>query len=132
MGNAAILAEQRMVLENVAWETYERILADHVDVSVPRFTYDCGRLEIMRPSSEHEEYKQAFNLLVELMADGLGMDIRNLGSATFKRSRLERGFEPDVCLYVQTARECLEKCRLTLRSIPLRIWSSRLSSHDLH
>jgi len=96
-------AEQRVVLQNVSWETYEHLLADHVDASTPRFTFDRGVLEIMSPSSEHEEYKQALSLLVETLADGLGMDIRNLGSTTFKRSKLERGFEADVCFYVQSA-----------------------------
>jgi Uma2 family endonuclease len=97
------LPEQRMLLRNVRWETYERLLDDHVDVSAPRFNFDRGTLEIMSPSSEHEEYKQALTLLVELLADGFGLDIRNLGSMTFKRSERERGFEADVCFYVQSA-----------------------------
>jgi len=103
MGNVLTLAEQRVVLEDVRWETYEHLLSDHLDKSVPRFTFDQGRLEIMSPSSEHEEYKQALTMLVEMLADGLGTDIRNLGSTTFKRSEIERGFEADVCFYVQSA-----------------------------
>jgi Uma2 family endonuclease len=103
MGNVLTLPEQRVVLEDVSWETYEHLLADHLEKSVPRFTFDRGRLEIMSPSSEHEEYKQALTMLVEMLADGLGIDIRNLGSTTFKRSELERGFEADVCFYVQSA-----------------------------
>ncbi|MFZ0963424.1 MAG: Uma2 family endonuclease [Terriglobia bacterium] len=103
MGNVLTLPEQRVVLEDVSWETYEHLLSDHLDKSVPRFTFDRGRLEIMSPSSEHEEYKQALTMLVEMLADGLGIDIRNLGSTTFKRNELERGFEADVCFYVQSA-----------------------------
>jgi len=103
MGNVVTLPEQRMVLEDVSWETYEHLLSDHLDSSAPRFTFDRGRLEIMRPSSEHEEYKQGLTMLVEMLADGMGIDIRNLGSTTFKRSQLERGFEADVCFYVQSA-----------------------------
>src|SRR5256884_2466459 len=96
-------AEQRVVLQNVSWETYEHLLSDHVDASTPRFTFDRGVLEIMSPSAEHERYKQAMSLLVEMLADGLGIDIENLGSTTFKRSQLERGFEADVCFYDQSA-----------------------------
>ena len=103
MGNVLTLPEERMVLENVSWETYEHLLSDHVDAAAPRFTFDRGRLEILSPSSEHEEYKQTLTLLVEELADGLGMDIRNLGSTTFERSQLERGFEADACFYVQSA-----------------------------
>ena len=103
MGTALTLPEQRVVLQNVSWETYEHLLSDHLDASSPRFTFDRGALEIMSPSSEHEEYKQALTLLVEILADELGMDIRNLGSTTFKRSQLERGFEADACFYVENA-----------------------------
>jgi Uma2 family endonuclease len=103
MGNVLTLPEERVVLQNVSWETYEHLLSDHRDAAAPRFTFDRGRLEIMSPSSEHEEYKQTLTLLVEELADGLGMDIRNLGSTTFKRSQLERGFEADACFYVQSA-----------------------------
>jgi Uma2 family endonuclease len=103
MGNVLTLPEKRVVLESVSWETYEHLLSDHLDKSVPRFTFDRGRLEIMSPSSEHEEYKQTLTLLVEILAEGLGVDIRSLGSTTFKRSELERGFEADACFYVQSA-----------------------------
>jgi Uma2 family endonuclease len=103
MGNVLTLQEERVVLQNVSWETYEHLLSDHVEASAPLFTFDRGMLEIMSPSSEHEEYRQALTLLVEELADGLGMDIRNLGSTTFKRSQLERGFEADASFYVQSA-----------------------------
>ncbi len=103
MGSVVTVPEKRMVLQNVSWETYERLLSDHADASTPRFTFDRGMLEIMSPSSEHEEYKQALTLVVQMLADGLGMDIRNLGSTTFKRSELERGFEADACFYIQSA-----------------------------
>jgi len=46
MGNFLTLPEQRVVLEDVRWETYEHLLSDHLDKSVPRFTFDRGRLEI--------------------------------------------------------------------------------------
>jgi Uma2 family endonuclease len=103
MGAVVIIPEKRTLLQNVSWETYERLLADHTDASTPRFTFDRGALEIMSPSSEHEEYKQALTMMVEMLADGLGVDIRNLGSTTFKRSELERGFEADACFYIQSA-----------------------------
>jgi Uma2 family endonuclease len=103
MGTVVAIPDQRMVLQNVSWDTYERLLADHGDAPSPRFTFDRGVLEIMSPSSEHEEYKDALTLMVRMLADGLGMDIRSLGSTTFKRSELERGFEADACFYVQSA-----------------------------
>jgi len=35
--------EPRIVLSNIEWETYERLLADQADSSAPRFAYDRGR-----------------------------------------------------------------------------------------
>jgi Uma2 family endonuclease len=58
MGSVVTIPEQRIVLQNVSWETYERLLSDHADASTPRFTFDRGVLEILSPSSEHERSKQ--------------------------------------------------------------------------
>src|SRR5215212_9595441 len=89
--------EQRILLSNISWETYERLLADHLDSSVPHFTYDRGLLEIMSPNPEHEKINRTINLLVEIVAEEMGLDTENLGSTTFRREDLERGFEPDTC-----------------------------------
>ena len=48
-------SEQRVVLHNIGWATYERLLADNENNSTPRFAYDRGELEIMSPSPEHLE-----------------------------------------------------------------------------
>ncbi len=89
-----------VVLENVSWQTYENLLADLVDSSAPRLTYDRGVLEIMSPSAEHERLNRTLALLVEVFAEELSIETENLGSATFRREDLERGFEPDSCFYV--------------------------------
>src|SRR5215831_2060197 len=68
MGIVLTLPEQRVLLRSVSWETYERLLFDHMDASTPRFTFDRGMLEIMSPSSEHETFKQTLTLLVEMLA----------------------------------------------------------------
>src|SRR2546423_8701012 len=98
--------EQTVVLRNVSWQTYERLLSDNQDSSAPRFTYDRGTLEIMSPLAEHEEINRALASLVENVAVEWRMSFRNLGSTTFKREDLVRRFEPDSCFYLQnTARD---------------------------
>lgn len=47
-----------LVIPQSSWDEYERLLADLVDWPGMRVTYDRGRLEIMSPSREHEEYKE--------------------------------------------------------------------------
>ena len=111
-------AEQRVVLHNIGWNTYERLLADHENNSAPRFTYDRGELEIMSPSPEHEAFNRSIALLVEFLAAELGIDVYDLGSTTFKREDLERGFEPDSCFYIQNEERVRGKARVDLSVDP--------------
>ena len=96
-----VAAEQRVILSSVSWATYESLLADLADQSSIRLTYDRGTLEIMSPFPEHEKYNRTLALLVEVLAEELGIDVDNLGSTTFRRETLARGFEPDSCFYIQ-------------------------------
>src|SRR5215203_2515146 len=94
-------AEQRVLLRNISWETYERLLDERGDSSSPRFAYDRGELEIMVVSGRHEKPNRLISLLVEVVAEEMDLDLVNLGSTTFRREDLQRGFEPDSCFYVQ-------------------------------
>ena len=50
-----LVADERVVLPCVSWETYERLLADDEERRVPRMTHDQGVLELVTPSMPHEE-----------------------------------------------------------------------------
>jgi Uma2 family endonuclease len=110
--------EQRVVLYDISWETYERLLADHLDNSVPHFTYDRGVLAIVSPLPEHEKIKRTISLLVELLAEEFEVDLENLGSTTFKREDWKRGFEPDTCFYIQNEERVRGKADLDLNVDP--------------
>src|ERR1051325_8002816 len=99
---AASPAEERFILHDVSWETYEQLLSNYVDSSSPRFAYDRGVLEIMSPSSEHEELTEIITQLVYILAEEWGFEYRNFGRTTFKRKDMESGFEPDSCFYIQS------------------------------
>lgn len=92
--------EQRIILENTSWETYERLLAEHPNSASPRFTYDNGRLELMILSVEHERPNRRLALLVELIASEFDVDVEAVGSNTFRREDLLKGFEPDSAFYI--------------------------------
>lgn len=110
--------EQRVTLHNVSWETYERLLADLQDSSAPRMTYDRGTLEIMSPSSEHERYNRTAAQIVEELAVEMDLNIDSLGSTTFRREDIDRGFEPDSCFYIQNAARVRGKKRIDLAVDP--------------
>src|SRR5437868_1631488 len=93
--------EQRIIVPNVSWATYESFLADLANQSSIRLTYDRGMLEIMSPLTEHERLKHIIELMIEILAEELDMELECFGSTTFKRKDLARGFEPDSCFYIQ-------------------------------
>lgn len=93
MATVLIPSEERVLLQDVSWETYVRLLADQQDRSAPRLAYDGGLLEIMSPSGEHVEVNDLFKYLVLAIVDEMGLDMRTFGSKTFKRADLAKGFE---------------------------------------
>lgn len=111
-------SEQRVVLSDISWETYERLLKDLEDCSAPRLTFDHGMLEIMSPFSDHEEANRNLSLLVEVFAEEFDIEIRNLGSTTFKREEFQRGFEPDSCFYIQNEPQIRDIRRIDLQTDP--------------
>src|SRR5712692_9584526 len=94
---------QKVILDNISWETYQRLMDERGERPKPRYAYDRGRLEIMVTSYEHENLKHVIATLIELMAEELEMDIEVAGSTTFQREDLSQGFEPDACFYMQNA-----------------------------
>lgn len=110
--------EQKVIIERVSWQTYEQLLADLAERSAPRLTYDCGVLEIMSPTPRHEELNRNLALIVTILAATLGLDVRNLGSTTFRRADINRGFEPDSCFYIAHEAAVRGKAQLDLRHDP--------------
>ena len=105
MATIAIPVERHVILSGVSWETYQRLGADYQDRPGARFTYNEGNLEIMVRSARHEEPNRMLALLVELIAAELGIEWRLLGSTTFQREDLLKGFEPDSSFYIKHAPE---------------------------
>ena len=109
---------QRVILRHVSWETYERLLAEHAQCSSPRFTYDCGVLEIMSPSTRHERWNRSIATFCEVIAEEFDLELDNVGSNTFKREDLARGFEPDSCFYVQNVERVRNREQIDLAVDP--------------
>lgn len=98
---AATAPSQSLLLPRVSWETYAQLVDGDEERRVPRLTYDRGVLEIVSPSPRHEQDAQTLILLIELVAGVRGVPVRQLGSTTFRRADLQRGFEADGSFYIQ-------------------------------
>jgi len=98
-----VISEEWFILRNVSWQTYEFLLKNYENQSAPRFTFDRGTLEIMRPLVRHERTNCNLAKIVETVCEAWDINVVSAGSTTFKREDMERGFEPDSCFYVQNA-----------------------------
>ena len=110
-------AETRIVLENVRWETFLE-LAEGRPGSVPRMTFDHGVLELMTPRRQHEAIGRLIGRIVETYSEVRGIEILSCASTTFKRSDLDRAFEPDESYYIAHADEIRPKDEVDLQIDP--------------
>ena len=112
------LPEQKVILEGVSWGTYTRLLEEHECSSGTRFNYDDGALEIMVLSAEHERLKQSLTTIVVLIAAEMEIDIDAVGSTTFRREDLCKGFEAFASFYIQNRLRVAGKTRIDLSEDP--------------
>jgi Uma2 family endonuclease len=101
MSTVQLGGEQRLLLHNMSWQSYENFLKEFDERPTVRLTYDRGNLEIITLGLEHQSYNYFLGRLVEALTDELEVDIKGGRSTTFKREDLERGLEPDECYWIQ-------------------------------
>jgi Uma2 family endonuclease len=95
------LAEQRVILSNISWQTFEQLLKELGDNRTSRLAYDEGVLEIMTPLGRHENNNRFIESMIGAIADELNLNLKRFGSLTLKRSKKLKGAEPDSCYYLQ-------------------------------
>ncbi|PHJ61999.1 hypothetical protein VF14_07245 [Nostoc linckia z18] len=132
-------AEQRTVLYNISWETFEALLRETGEDRGSRFAYDCGTLEIMTPLFEHENPKSNFGNFIIALAEELDIEVRSAGSTTLKRKIAKKGIEPDTCYYIQNEAAIRGKQKLNLETDPppdlaieIDITSSSVNKFDIY
>ena len=115
---AAPPAEQLVLLENVSWETHTHLLEELNPSPGKRLTYDGGALQIMVVSVRHEKPNRMLASLVEELAAAMDIDFRAVGSTTFKREDLRKGFEPDSSFYFRNVALIMKKDEIDLGADP--------------
>jgi Uma2 family endonuclease len=97
--NLAVDEQVSVILSNVDWETYQNTIQEFWGKQNPHFYYDRGNLLIMSNSSEHEAIKDTIVYLIYIFTEEFRVNSRSLGSSTYQREDIEKGFEPDSCFY---------------------------------
>src|SRR5271166_5496985 len=77
--------DNRVRLHDVSWEAFEQVLDARGDRAGVRITYLRGELELMSPSTDHEQIKKTIARLVEAFAEERALDLNGVGSWTIKR-----------------------------------------------
>ncbi|MEG4391776.1 Uma2 family endonuclease [Microcoleus sp. BROC3] len=115
---ASSLAEQRTLLENISWSTFETLLKEIGNRRGYRIAYDNGMLEIMSPLYEHENPKIQSDRFIFILAEELGIEIKSAGSMTLKQEQAKKGIEPDNCYYIQSEPAVRGRQELDLETAP--------------
>lgn len=95
------IAEHRVILSNISWQTFEQLLQELGDKRASRLAYNEGLLEIMTPLGRHENNNRFMESLIGVIADELNLNLKKFGSLTLKRQKKLKGAEPDSCYYLQ-------------------------------
>ena len=87
--------ENRVLLQNIRWQTFKTMLAEMGSERNSRLAYDNGTVEIITPQMPHENSNRLIEVFVGVLCEELGWEIKRAGSLTLTRDDLERGAEPD-------------------------------------
>jgi Uma2 family endonuclease len=96
-----ISPENRIILRNVSWSTYQALMADVGEDRGWRITYQEGVLELRMPLQQHEVPNRLIARLIHSIADELEIEVMDVGSLLLEREDLSRAIEPDTCFYIQ-------------------------------
>jgi Uma2 family endonuclease len=109
---------QQLLLEDVSWQQFERILADLGEHRAAKVSYSYGSLEIMVPLPEHQKAKEIIGDMIKILLDRRNINYDALGSTTLKSEKMAQGVEPDTCFYVQNQELVIGKNRLDMNLDP--------------
>lgn len=108
---------QHIILENVSWPEFERILEDLGEHRSSRIAYNQGTLEIRNPSFGASIDREIVGDLIKILLEDSEIEFRSLGSTTFKKELLF-AVEPDQCFYIKNEAKIRGKGRINLAIDP--------------
>jgi Uma2 family endonuclease len=109
---------QWLLLNNIDWPTYTRLLRIFAERPAARLAYDRGTLEIIGPLYEHDFDADLLGRLVVTLTEELALPIASGGSTALRRRGKQRGLEPDRCYWITNEPRVRGKRRLDLRVDP--------------
>lgn len=112
------IAGSYLVLYDISWETYEKLLEVFAEHPKLRMTYYQGTLELMTPLSDHETYSWNLGRLIAVLSEELGLEIRGVKSTTWRSEPKAVGKESDESFYIQNEALVRGKLKIDLTVDP--------------
>jgi Uma2 family endonuclease len=109
---------RRLVLDDIDWRTYSKLLRVFAERPSIRLTYDHRRLEIVSPLPEHESDADMLGRMVVVLTEELGLPIKAARSSTFRKRRKQRGLEPDNSYWITNEPRVRGKRKIDLKVDP--------------
>lgn len=88
-------AEQRLLMHNIDWQTYQTLSATLAERTSTRLTYYHGTLELVAPLEAHENSSSLIGQFVEILTEELDLNLKSMASTTLDREDLSVGAEPE-------------------------------------
>jgi Uma2 family endonuclease len=91
--------DTRIIIAGVTWNDYENLASQVGDSRNCRIAFDGKDIEMMTVSPFHERQKSLLDLFIMIVAGELKIRRQPMGSTTWKRNKLKRAIESDICYY---------------------------------
>ena len=102
---ASMQINQRLILQGISWDFYERLLDEFNGSNALHFAYDNGTLEVEVPLGKHEIPIRLLADLISNLCVEKDIGVRNVGSTTFRKRAKAKGIEPDSAFYIQNEKK---------------------------
>ena|SRR5436190_11675473 len=107
-----------LVVHEINWDDYERILAELAHRPTLRISYDSGRLEVVSPLMRHGWYECLISDLVLIFCEAFRLRSERTGTVTWKRQSILKGVEPDRSFFIRNLERVIGKEDLDLEKDP--------------
>ena len=96
--------DKRVVIFDVTWDDYESLVEQMGESRNCRVAFDGSDFEMMTLGPFHERQKSLLDCFIMIVASELKVERQPMGSTTWKRKKLKRAIESDLCYYFDPAK----------------------------
>jgi Uma2 family endonuclease len=93
-----------VVVNDVRWDTYEKLVSELGDGRNCGVAFDGNDIEMMTLGPFHQRQRSLLEFFISIVAGELKIQRQPMGSTAWKRKKLKRAIESDLCYYFDPAK----------------------------